>query len=663
MKAFLPLAVSALLCTAASPLFAKGRPDWSDQSPLVPRPLRGSEALQVLGTKTPEVARRNGMSVDELTASLKRDRDLHIDRAGFLHFVCEGLVLPEGTLTATGNQAYSALPNSSDAFKLHSLPGSARVIYLDFNGHTTSGTLWNSNFTGGADIVSAPLDTDGAPATFSIAEQDLIRRIWARVTEDYAPFGVDVTTEDPGIEALRRTSATDNAYGVRVVISPTSAWYPNAGGVAYVGSFSYSGDLPCFVFSDKLGPNNEKYVAEAISHEAGHTLGLSHDGKTDGTAYYQGHGSWAPIMGVGYYRAITQWSKGEYSLANNKEDDLSIIALNGAPLAVDDNGNNIPSATQLVGDPLNPSAPLITAGVIEKSGEVDLFAFDSGAGPISISISGTSNQANLDAVLEVLDAAGLVLASSNPSGLSASLSLDVGAGSYFVRVGGTGYLDPLSTGYSDYASLGEYLLTVNRVPTGDKLPPVAIASASILSGAAPLAVQFSSTGSSDPDGTIVSHAWSFGDGSTSTEANPAHSFTALGSYQVILSVTDNDGFVTASEPLTITVTHDPNFEFDLATFTLSTVKSKNGTSAVAVLTVLDRLGRPVPGVTVSAAWSGKVTGNVSGVTSSLGKVTFTSKAVRQSGSATLTVKSFSQPGSYLYNGDLHTTPLTKTVSW
>lgn len=752
MKAFLPAFAALALVATSTQLVAKGRPDWSNQSSILPGHSRGGEALSVMGSQAPEVARRNGMSVAELTSALRRDRDLHVDRAGFLHFVCEGMVVPEGTLTATGNQAYSAIPNSTDAFKLHSLPGSQRVIYLDFTGHTTSGMLWNSNFTGGADIVSTPFDTDASPSTFSTSEQDLIKRIWARVAEEYAPFAVDVTTEDPGVEALRRTSGSDAAYGVRVVISPTSAWYPNAGGVAYVGSFSYTGDLPCFVFSDKLGPNNEKYVAEAIAHEAGHTLGLSHDGKTDGTGYYQGHGSWAPIMGVGYYRAVTQWSKGEYSLANNKEDDLAVIALNGAPLGLDDNGNSPSSATSLVGDPLNPTAALVTAGIIEKSGDLDVFAFDTGAGALSLSAVGSSNQPNLDIVLELLDSAGSVVASSNPTGLSASLSPTVNAGSYFVRIGATGYLDPLSTGYSSYASLGEYVLTVNRVPTGDKLPPLSVASASALSGTSPLSVQFSSSGSSDPDGTIVSYAWTFGDGANSTVPEPSHVFSTEGVYQVVLSVTDNDGFVTASDPLlitvsapvnlapianiaasatsgmapfallldgsgsidsdgsivshlwtfgdgttstavspsktyskvgsyvvtlkvtdnqgatasaslTITVAQDANREFDLAAFSLTTSKAKNGTTSFAVLTVLDRLGRPVPGVTVAATWSGKVTGNVSAVTDGTGKVSFTSKAVRQSGSATLTVKSFSQPDSYLYNGALNTTPLAKTVSW
>src|SRR5262249_22697296 len=161
-------------------------------------------------------------------------------------------------------------------FTLHSRPSCTKKIYLDFKGFTTSGTAWNSAFTSGADIVSAPFDMDGDPTTFNATECAVIQNAWQRVAEDYSPFDVDVTTEDPGVEALRKPTTSDAAYGVRVVISPTSAWYPNAGGVAYVGSFNWSTDTPCFVFSSNLGPNDERYIAEAAAHEVGHTLGLSH---------------------------------------------------------------------------------------------------------------------------------------------------------------------------------------------------------------------------------------------------------------------------------------------------------------------------------------------------------------------------------------------------
>ena len=65
-------------------------------------------------------------------------------------------------------------------------------------------------------------------------------------------------------------------------------------------------------------------------------------------------------------------------------------------------------------------------------------------------------------------------------------------------------------------------------------------------------VQLTGDGSSDPDGTVASYAWTFDDGNTSTEANPTHTYGADGTYTVELTVTDNQGL--ASDPVTIDVT-------------------------------------------------------------------------------------------------------------
>lgn len=54
-------------------------------------------------------------------------------------------------------------------------------------------------------------------------------------------------------------------------------------------------------------------------------------------------------------------------------------------------------------------------------------------------------------------------------------------------------------------------------------------------------VQFSSNGSSDPDGTITAYDWDFGDGTTETGANPVHTYTTAGSYNITLTVTDDNG--------------------------------------------------------------------------------------------------------------------------
>jgi glucose/arabinose dehydrogenase len=69
--------------------------------------------------------------------------------------------------------------------------------------------------------------------------------------------------------------------------------------------------------------------------------------------------------------------------------------------------------------------------------------------------------------------------------------------------------------------------------------PIAVASADPTFGPAPLTVNFTSSGSSDPEGDDLAFAWDFGDGSeVSNEPNPTHTFAADGTYNVTLTVTD-----------------------------------------------------------------------------------------------------------------------------
>jgi PKD repeat protein len=91
---------------------------------------------------------------------------------------------------------------------------------------------------------------------------------------------------------------------------------------------------------------------------------------------------------------------------------------------------------------------------------------------------------------------------------------------------------------------------------GGNNPPQAVASANPTSGPAPLTVQFTGSGSSDPDGDALSYSWDLnGDGSygDSTAANPSFTYTTAGTYQVTLRVTDARGASSTSAPVTITV--------------------------------------------------------------------------------------------------------------
>lgn len=76
---------------------------------------------------------------------------------------------------------------------------------------------------------------------------------------------------------------------------------------------------------------------------------------------------------------------------------------------------------------------------------------------------------------------------------------------------------------------------------GGNTSPTANASANPTSGNPPLAVDFSSAGTYDPDGQILSYDWDFGDGNSSTNPNPSHTYLANGSYNVTLTVTDSLG--------------------------------------------------------------------------------------------------------------------------
>jgi PKD repeat protein len=116
--------------------------------------------------------------------------------------------------------------------------------------------------------------------------------------------------------------------------------------------------------------------------------------------------------------------------------------------------------------------------------------------------------------------------------------------------------DAAVSGGSVSLSLPAQSVTLLVVPAGGaNQPPVARATATPTSGVAPLAVSFNGTTSSDPDGSIVSYAWIFGDGATGSGATTSHTYAAAGAYTAQLTVTDNQG-ATGSTTVAITVSAD-----------------------------------------------------------------------------------------------------------
>jgi hypothetical protein len=394
----------------------------------------------------------------------------HLDAYG--NSYAELSAIPDDALMALeAEESVPAQAPLADTFFLHSRPSATKKIYLDFDGHTTSGTAWK----GGDTIVTPAYNVEG-DSSFSNTELQNIQNIWSRVVENFAPFDVDVTTEEPSVDDLRKSGSGDQRWGIRVVIGKNT-WGSGGAGVAYLGSFSWSSDTPCFVFPELLG-NSNKNIAMATSHEVGHSLGLSHDGGGGDGSYYRGHGSgdtsWAAIMGAGYGKSIQHWSKGEYRDANNQEDDLAIIVGtattrwtpngNGFGYRPDDFGSSIEAAHEPVfSEGFVASASV--AGVVERFNDVDVFKFFTSE-TLQATIRPAAVGPSLDILAKILDPSGQVLYQSNPfDSLAASFTQTLASGYYYLTIEGTGKGDVLGSGYSDYGSLGQYSfeLTVSGV--------------------------------------------------------------------------------------------------------------------------------------------------------------------------------------------------------
>jgi hypothetical protein len=317
---------------------------------------------------------------------------------------------------------------------LQSYPEGNGCVLLDFDGQFVSGTPWNNG---------NPIDA--APANLN----DSVKyEVWQMMSEDFRPFRLNITTS----EAVYLSYPANRR--MRCIFTPTNTAAPGAGGVAYLNSFIWGNETPCWVFNTGV-----KGAGEAGSHEVGHTFGLGHDGRTNPVEeYYRGQGDWAPIMGVGYYEPITQWSKGEYANPSRTEDDLNILTsnANGIGYRADDYGGTTATASPLW---IDSTGAVATQGIIDRTSDVDMLSFTTAGGTINLIINPADKHPNLDILAVLYNSAGGVLAASDPTGLSASINIALPAGTYFLSVAGAGSGSPVATGYSNYGSLGAYLVT------------------------------------------------------------------------------------------------------------------------------------------------------------------------------------------------------------
>jgi Metallo-peptidase family M12B Reprolysin-like len=345
-------------------------------------------------------------------------------------------------LLFTSLSAYCQYP------KLNSNASVQPTIFLDFDGQFVD-NVWN-NYT--------PFYCD--PCGLSTDQMTYIFNI---VSEDYRPFNINVTTDSTKYWSAPATER------IRVIVTPTSAWYPNVGGIAYTGSFTWGSDLPVFAFTNRVA-GVLKNIAEVCSHESGHALGLSHQAKFNQTcglveSYNSGSGSgeigWAPIMGKAYGKNMTGWNEGPtpYS-CSVLQDNLSIITTqNGFTYRTDDYRETLDNNTNVLNE-----VSFNAAGIITTTTDKDAFKFTNTiTTPIHIEIMpfhiGTNNEgANLDVRVQLFNSASVLIRTYNPeTTMGVTIDTTLATGAYYLVVDGTGNLNT-----SSYGSLGSYNITGSR---------------------------------------------------------------------------------------------------------------------------------------------------------------------------------------------------------
>ena len=192
--------------------------------------------------------------------------------------------------------------------------------------------------------------------------------------------------------------------------------------------------------------------------------------------------------------------------------------------------------------------------------------------------------------------------SSDPDGTIASYSWYFGDGNW-------GYGATVNHTYSTGTFSATLMVADNSGTTGTALQTLTVVNAppvaTFTSTCSGLTCSFNASGSSDPDGTIASYAWNFGDATTDSGATVSHMFAADGTYSVLLTVTDN-GAATSTQAQSVTVVQPAMHVGDLDR--ASTIQQSTWTATVTI-TVHTSSHGPIANAAVSGAWSDGSTGS------------------------------------------------------
>jgi regulation of enolase protein 1 (concanavalin A-like superfamily) len=333
-----------------------------------------------------------------------------------------GDVVPAGTTFSVNAAGLPLLTSRAD--------GQGLKVFLDFDGYGTD----------------TPFSTDADGSTFNASEQVSIYDTWRDIVSFFAPLDVNITTVQPA------TGGNNPAFIWHRISNSIS------GGAAYVGWFTNDRS------NSWTGQDGGTTRHSGIAHEVGHQLGLSHQAEWDisgnkSNEYSDGFSNRdRPIMGIDFAQNVRSWFYGRNSNGTiNMQDDLNIMtSIVGGQI---DGYRPDDFAATLGGASLVPASGMV-GGIIERIDDADTFRLVSTGGTYQIAATPTF-ESSVSPKIELLDVNGNIIAARddadrrNTNNNAQEFSLNLDAGTYYVRVSGGG----------DYAEQGEYLLTAAPLPT------------------------------------------------------------------------------------------------------------------------------------------------------------------------------------------------------
>jgi PKD repeat protein len=348
-----------------------------------------------------------------------------------------------------------------------------------------------------------------------------------------------------------------------VTLDGSASTAPEGGSLTY--SWSQTGG-PAVVLSDPSSVS-PSFTAPGGPDTLTFELTVSDGTHTDTDSVEVDVANSAPVADAGPAQSVTSGDVVTLDASGSTDPDGQTLTYSwsqtdGDPVVLSDPTDPQPTFTAPDGDGTLVFEVTVDDGTATSTASVTITvnAAPNQAPTAILDVNPTGGQAPLEVTFDGT-------ASSDLDGTIASYAWDFGDG-------GTS-TDP--SGTYTYTAAGSF--TVTLVVTDDRgatdtatttvevaegtptnQPPTAVASVLPTSGTAPLEVVANGSGSTDPDGTIVSYAWDFGDGATSDLFVASHTYTSQGSYLVTLTVTDDDG-ATASDSVTVVV-DPPEVEHD-----------------------------------------------------------------------------------------------------